>query len=126
MYITKIHIADNNISEIDFDLQESFIGDINSEEEFVEIEKGRGSAHAEPVGIDRLIKILQTLKVAGSTHVQIEDHCDHQGYDISGFEIRKSSPEEIAEYENLEFKKKESMERIAKLNKEISEIRKTL
>jgi len=68
-------------------------------DEFVEITKGRGSADSHPIRIDKMIEILQSLKSDGCSHVEIEYHCDHIGYDISGSKIEKSSSEDIESYE---------------------------
>jgi hypothetical protein len=87
VYITKKHINNKNQSELDFELQDEFGFNYDDYDEFVEIEKGHGSADSHPIKIDKMIEILQSLKNEGCSHVQIEYHCDHIGYDISGFEI---------------------------------------
>ena len=104
IYITKTLVANDNQSELDFVLQDEFNFSYDTHEQLVEIEKGKSySAHSTPIKIDDMIKILQGLKDRGATHVQIEDHCDHIGYDISGFEIRLSTQEEIDELNDLFF-----------------------
>jgi hypothetical protein len=121
-YITKKFIGDSNQSELDFELQRGFGFDYDDGGNFIEIEKGTGSASSEPIEIDKLVEILNHLKSKGATHVQIEDHCDHQGYDISGFEIRVSYPEEIEAYEKHEREKNDKRKKILELQQQISKI----
>ena len=123
IYITKILIDNDDQSELDFVLYDDFGFSYDTHDQFNEIEKGRGYADATPIKIDDMIKILQGLKERGATHVQIEDHCDHQGYDISGFEIRLSSQEEIDEYDSKRKSEMEKRQRVLELQKEINKIK---
>ncbi|MEN9446387.1 MAG: hypothetical protein RL728_899 [Bacteroidota bacterium] len=123
-YITKELIANESLSELDFELRNKFnfeYDDLDSQ--FFEINKGGyGYANAEPIEIDVLIDILSSLKNKGATHVQIEDHCDHQGYDVSGFNIKNSTQEEIDEYDkNLKIEK-EKRNKLLELQRQIQEI----
>ena len=122
IYITKTLIENDNQSELDFVLQDKFGFDYESFDGFVEIQKGGyGSADATPIDIEEIIKILTHLKMRGSTHVQICDSGDHHGYDISGYEIRNSTKEEIDSYNfNAE---KDKKEKIAKLYQEINDLK---
>ena len=98
--------------------------DYEDENDFITIGKGGyGYADATPVKIDDFIKLLQDLKGNGSTHIQIEDHCDHHGYEISGYEIRISNNDEISEYITSHENRKDKEERIRKLNAEINKIK---
>jgi hypothetical protein len=119
IHITKTFIQNESPSELDFDLQDKFGA---TGENFVEISQGSGYADATPIEIDVLIKILSDLKSNGSTHVQIEDHCDHYGYDISAYQIRKSTDEEITAYLEKTGTEKEKQERISKLYNEIQKL----
>ena len=90
IYVTKTHIADNNVSELDFTLYDKFGFDRDAGDggnEFVEITDKLGRADSEPIEIDSLIEILKSLKEKGSNYVQLDYHCDHLGYDISGYDI---------------------------------------
>lgn len=124
IYVTKTLIGNDNQSELDFVLYDDFGFSYDTHDQFNEIEKGKGYyADANPIKIDDMIKVLQGLKDRGATHVQIEEHCDHQGYDISGFEIRFSTQEEIDEYESKRKVEMEKRQRILELQKEIEKVR---
>lgn len=124
VYITKKHIKNSNQSELDFELHEEFGFNYENYDEFVEITKGRGSADSYPIRIDKMIEILQSLKSDGCSHVEIEYHYDHIGYDISGSKIEKSSSEDIESYEEKIAEKFIKNKKIADLQKQINELRK--
>lgn len=124
IYVTKTLIGNDNQSELDFVLYDDFGFSYDTHDEFVEIQKGKGYyADATPIKIDDMIKILQSLKEKGATHVQLEDHCDHQGYDISGFEIRLSNHDEIVEYEVMRKVEMEKKQRVLEFQNEINKIK---
>lgn len=50
-----------------------------------------------PISIAELRTLLDVAEEDGATHVQIAYHPDHQVYNIDGFNIYKSTEEEIAE-----------------------------
>ena len=123
IYVTKTLIGNDNQSELDFVLYDDFGFSYDTHDQFNEIEKCKGYyADATPIKIDDMIKILQSLKEKGATHVQLEDHCDHHGYDISSFEIRLSTQEEIDEYESKRKAEMEKRQRVLELQKEINKI----
>jgi hypothetical protein len=125
VFITKTLIKNDNQSELDFILQDEFNFDYDRNSEFVEIKKNLETyyADAEPIRIDDMIKVLQNLKDSGSTHVQIETHHDHHGYDISGFEIRLSTQEEIDEFNSEIEARNNKMNKILELQKQIELIK---
>jgi hypothetical protein len=106
-YLTKKFICEYSISDLDVDLRESFGFHEDEHEDFVEIEKGyrfRGP-DTEPINIDELIDLLVERKKRGSTHVSLDYHEDHIGYEMAFFEIYESTDAEISLYED-EMKKK--------------------
>lgn len=126
IYITKTHITDSNESELDFVLHDEFGFDYDKFDDIVTISKGKyGSADATPMKIDDMIQKLNDLKSKGVTHIQIEDHCDHQGYDVSGYEIRLSTDEEIIEIEEKKRSQEEKRLKIQNLQKEIEKVKKS-
>jgi hypothetical protein len=125
VFITKTLIKNDNQSELDFVLQNEFDFDYDKNSDFVEIlTKNFRAYHADgdPIRIDDMIKVLQNLKDSGSTHVQIETHHDHHGYDISGFEIRLSTQEEIDKF-NSEMESRNKINKINELQKQIDLIK---
>ena len=100
MYITKEVIEDVEHSEIDFLIHEEFGFDYENEQELVEIEVGNGDVTNEPISIDLMIKTLQELKEKGSTHVSLDYHCDHIGYEMTGYKIYHSTEDQIKAYED--------------------------
>lgn len=128
VFITKTLIKNDNQSELDFVLQNEFDFDYDKNSDFVEILiKNFRSYHADgdPIRIDSMISVLQNLKDSGATHVQIETHHDHHGYDISGFEIRLSTQEEISEHENKLKIRNEKIIKIKDLENQIELIKKS-
>jgi hypothetical protein len=106
VYIKKNLVHDQTISELDLELQEKFtvdVADLDDDFEFIEICDMEGDADGYPMSIDTLIAELNHLKSKGANYVGISYDCDHYGYIISGYEIRKAERSEIKEYEiNLE------------------------
>jgi len=106
VYIKKNLVHDQTISELDLELQEKFtveVADLDDDFEFIEICDMEGYADGYPMSIDMLIAELNHLKSKGANYVGIGYDCDHYGYAISGYEIRKAELSEIKEYEiNLE------------------------
>ena len=121
-YITKKLIDDISFSEIDFDLHSEFDFDYETDSEFIEIQIGQGISDGYPINIDNMIKALEDLKKKGSTHVEINYHCDHIGYEISGYEIKRSNEEEISSYEEKRSKERQKREKISELYNQIKKI----
>lgn len=119
-YLQKIHIKDNSIDELDFDIQDEF--NIKDHEMCETIEVGNGSVYNHVINIDTLIQSLQKMKESGSTHVAVDYHEDHIGYDISGFEIRHSTKEEIEAYQNAKIAKEEVDRKRADLQRQLREL----
>jgi len=102
VYIKKNLVHDQTISELDFELQEKFaveVADLADDCEFIEICDVEGDSDGYPMSIDMLIAELNHLKSKGANYVGINYLCDHYGYIISGYEIRKAENSEIKEYE---------------------------
>ena len=99
MYITKEVIKDIEHSDINILIQSEFGYDYENDLELVEIEIGNGDVTNEPISIDLMIKTFQELKEQGSTHVSLDYHCDHIGYEMTGYKIYLSTEEQINEYE---------------------------
>ena len=126
VYVTKTLIDGVSVSEIDFDLYEEFGVDISGDDELVILEANpdRGDADGYPINIDRMMKMLQDLKDSGSTHVELDYHCDHIGYNVDGYKYEKSTNPETDEYlskqkhrANIEKQKTELRDKIKALNK---------
>jgi hypothetical protein len=122
MYITKEVIGDVEHSEIDFLIQEEFGYDYENDQELVEIEVGNGDVRNEPISIDLMIKTLQELKEKGSTHVALDYHCDHIGYEMTGYKIYLSTEEQINTYEEKLKIKREKELKLKALREEYNKI----
>jgi hypothetical protein len=122
-FIKKNLISNFSFSEIDMDLHEEFGFDYDVHEDFVEIGDGkRGDADAYPIKIDRMISILQQMKDEGATHVEIDYHTDHIGYDMTGWSIRLANKEEIDVVEGKEKAHREKMEKKKELLRQLDEL----
>ena len=122
MYITKEVIGDVEHSEIDFLIRDEFGFDYENHQELVEIEVGNGDVRNEPINIDTLIESLQGLKEKGSTHVSLDYHCDHIGYEMTGYKIYLSTEEQINVYEEKLKIKREKELKLMALREEYSKI----
>jgi len=123
VYVTKTHVDDFSVDELDFVLHDEFGFDYEVHDDFEVIRKGDGRNEGFPIKIDTMIEKLNKLKTDGATHVELDYHCDHIGYDVSVFEIRKSTEEEICEFDKEYLKEKEKQEKIRDLYKQINEIK---
>jgi len=124
VYVVKELIDEENYSELDFELQEEFgfkYDDFDSRFEIIQRKSGTAE-DANPIKIEILIDRLKEMQKMGATHVQIEDHCDHIGYDISAWKMTKATKAEIDELMNKEKKKKKKNEEINKLQSRINEL----
>ena len=120
-YIKKRHIGNCSFEDLDLDLHEEFIN--NGDDDELEIVRvGRGRADGFPIDIDRMIYALTGLKEAGATHVEIDYHCDHIGYDISGYNITKLDKEEESRLIIKQQEERIREEKIRKLKNELREL----
>lgn len=87
------------------------------------------STESYPVKIETVEKMLSELKDKGSNYVEIDFHCDHGSYIMSGLDIRVADEKETEEYmkSSIEKKRKEIIKKIDdakilidKLNKELN------
>lgn len=121
-YIKKTHIDNYFFGDLDLDLYEEFILSYDDDDELETVRVGRGRADGFPIKIDRMINALNGLKVKGATHVEIGYHCDHIGYDISGFSITELKPDEIIELKAKQDAERLREEKIRKLKNELREL----
>jgi len=121
-YLQKIHIEDNSIDELDFVLHDEFGIDTYNNQEFEIIQVGNSSAYGHIVNIDMFMERLQSLKEKGATHIEMEYHCDHIGYDISAFHVRPSTDEEINTFEKAKSAKDEVDRKRAELQRQLREL----
>lgn len=120
IYITKEVIDDVEHSELDFILHGEFGFDYDTHSDFVELLKGNPDVRNEPINIDTLLESLQGLKEKGSTHVSLGYHCDHMGYEMTGYKIYLSTEDQINAYE---VKMKAIREKNLKLNELAEQMR---
>jgi len=123
IYVTKTVKFEENHTELDFDNREQFGWKDHDLHDFVEISSNMMATEAEPISINKMIAVLEKAKAAGSTHVSVEYHEDHIGYEVTGFEIRSSTAEEIAEFEERKRIGQEKRKEIQRLQKQIADLR---
>lgn len=106
--ITQVHIASTEVTEIDFDLHEFVFGETNESPTIIDVddvEREPGGVYpvdTYPIAIERLITELRQLQEKGANFVSVGYHDDHVGYELSGYQVRESSPEEIEKQEEAE------------------------
>lgn len=128
--ITKRYIKEVDITEIDIVNQDQILGpdpECERDHERITIpnKKASWAGEAEPVEIGKMIDTLTRLRDLGSTHVEIMHHEDHHGYYVNGLEMRKSTPEELADLRDKTAKQEEKHREIAELEKKIEKIKKS-
>ena len=121
-YVHKILIEEKSIDSLDWLFLNEFGVDENCDEELEIIEQGNYGTDAHIINIDRMISELYKLKHNGSTHVAIDYYCDHIGYDIAGFFIRKSTDSEIDDFEEKKRLKNEKEQKRLELLKQLREL----
>ena len=121
IYVTKTTRFKASQSELDFENREKFGWEDHDKHDFVEIETNP-LTDAEPIEIDQLIAILNKAKSVGSTHVAIEYHCDHIGYDITGIEMRLSTEDEVLAYTEKKKAEQEKRRKLHDLRAQIAKI----
>ena len=99
VYIMKELIDDVEYSELDFNLHNQFDFDYEVHDDFITLNKGQGQASGCPIDLDILIGALNRLKTNGATHVEMNYHEDHIGYEISGYRIKLADPALVEAYE---------------------------
>ena len=122
IYITKEVIVNVEHSELDFILHSDFGFDYETHSDFVELLKGNPDVTNEPIKIDRLIESLQELKEKGSTHVALNYHTDHIGYEMTGYKIYLATEEQIKDYEEKEKVLREKQNKLNALREEYNRI----
>lgn len=132
VYVTQRHIKSFDESEIDFDMNADFNLERDDDDNYQylnTINKGVGTNNGytdyvdnTPIHIDRMIKILAELKELGCNYVALDYHCDHIAYEVSGFKITPSTPEEIEKVQAKDIKKEEAKAKVKKLVDEAKKI----
>jgi hypothetical protein len=123
IYIKKELITEKSFSELDFDLQEEFGFKYDDEDsQFHEITTGSNPIGTYPIRIDRLISALQNMAEHGATHVELDYHCDHIGYDLAGFSVTQATSEDIEDKLEKERKEREKREKRAELLRQLNEL----
>lgn len=74
-------------------------GELYEDYEVEEIESGQKQyLEAQYVSIENIEKYLEVAKKEGATHVAIDWHCDHVGYDIYMAKMTEASESDIEEH----------------------------
>jgi len=91
LYINQELLEVNETKDVSWLLREEF--QFNEEVyEDVQINhlKGYGNNDSKPIHIDHIINMVNGMKDGGCTHVSIDWNCDHQTYEIEGYQITKA------------------------------------
>jgi hypothetical protein len=124
IYITKRFIRDEEFSELDFEFQDDFSIGENDNYAIIELGHSRLSSSASPIPIDQMIETLQSMKKSGANYVEMDYHEDHYGYEIAGYKITRSNPEEIEIFEQERADEEEDMRnrRRTDLHRQLNEL----
>lgn len=124
-YIEKTLVCETHIDDLDHALREEFGYDYSNEDtDFITIEPEYGRADGYPIRIDELVTILKSMQDKGATHVELDYHCDHIGYDISAFLIKTASEKAVSSFIEKEKLERERAERRAELLKQLRDLEK--
>lgn len=124
VYIKQTLVEDHSVSELDFEMHREFGFDYDTHSDFVTIHDGYGQVDNVPIKIEDLENILKTMKEKGATHISLDYHCDHLGYEMSGYIIKGATPEEIDAFlgKKKARKEKSKKEKIARLKSELEKL----
>lgn len=122
IYITKTVKFEASPSELDFENREAFGWEDHDTHDFNELTNSIMMTDVEPISIEKLIGILHQAQAAGSTHIAIEYHSDHIGYDITGIEMRPSTDEEVLDHVEKKRSEQEKRRKIHDLKAQIAKI----
>jgi hypothetical protein len=127
-YLTKKNLIDDELSEIDFVFQDEWgcdseLEDIDDSNDIEFIINQYGSADGYPIKIDRVIEQLQKIKDAGCSHIEMSYHCDHIGYQFSGFLIEEATPKQIEDHVKKIIEADNKKKEIQKLEAEIRRLK---
>jgi hypothetical protein len=127
VYVKKTLVGEETFDELDFEMHHDFKFNYDVHDDFVEIVEGQGSADGYPINIDHLIACLQRLKKDGATHVEMNYHVDHIGYEIDGYQIRTATQDEINKHlgKKKAKKTKETEDEINRLKKKLKDLEKS-
>lgn len=123
IYVTKEVIDDICFEDLDIQLKEDYGFDYEDDTDYVEIKVGNPEVDNELINIDSLIIVLQDLKSIGTTHVSLDYHCDHHGYNITGYKVYHSTNEQIEKFESSLKKHLNINSRIKELHEEIDRLK---
>ena len=88
-------------------------GDIYDDYDVEDIEEGKNRSDAKLISIENVEKYLEVAKAKGATHVSIDYHSDHVGYDIYMAHMREATQDEIDAYlKSLEDEEQEDKQRL--------------
>ena len=121
-YIKVIHITDETTEDSLYYVKHQELGIDDDFVEVNEIREGNPNVVTTPIRIDKILDMLTGMVRKGCTHVAMDYHCDHDGYDFSGFEIRCATGEEALEHIKKENLQKELENRKTQLRKELAEL----
>lgn len=129
IYISKELVLNDEISELDLILKDDFKFNYDGNGNFIEFDvikdkKLRQCNYVDtnPLKVSDLEKMIVKLKKKGATHVQIDHHGDHHGYDYSGFKIELADDSLVKKYKDEEQKKKVLYKEYNKLQLRMNEI----
>jgi hypothetical protein len=122
-YITKIHVGEIEVSELDIENVETILGkdfyDKSAHYSYIEkTKKSTWGGEQEPIAINKLLPLINRLKNKGATHIEVMYHIDHQGYVLNGYTLRKSTTEESDEEKRIWENQKETLKQLDELEKQ--------
>jgi hypothetical protein len=94
-HLYKTYIKSISIDDLDLVLYEEFNVDMDNGQDCEIIEDQCGSVCTHPISIDTMIGEMIKLKEKGATHISLDYHEDHIGYDVSAFNIKVATSEEV-------------------------------
>jgi len=132
LYISLGLVANEELSELDFDIRDEhdFDWDKGEYHEITRIldKKLRSDWYVDttPIKIDKLEALVKKFKKKGATHMQMSHHGDHHGYGFSGFKVELAPQELIDRYNAENKKRKELGKEYTKVAREMAEIKKKI
>lgn len=126
-YISNTLLKNEELTELDFELGDEFNHDYDGDGWLIEMDgnskcKDKWYVNTTSVKIENLLELINKFKKLGATHIKMNHHGDHHGYEFSAMEVKLATEGQIEKYEAYQKLRKKKQKQIDKLRKEIERI----
>lgn len=125
--VEKTYVDDVRLSDVNHKLLEDYGVILDDDSDYDEdYPKGCGCAEGTTISITDFVNAIEDLKSKGATHLEMNYHEDHVGYDISGYKVRVYEREESKSLDKRQEEIAEVEDQIAELSDNLEMLRNKL